>query len=127
MAIRVKVKSGPGLTQGQFKQECDINHIMRRYKQSGALPRFKRGGVYGDFSELGDYMESLEKVQAAQEAFAALPSEVRARFRNDPGELVAFVADEKNRDEAVKLGLVEDKEQDAPAEAKEGGPKSAGA
>lgn len=120
-----KVKCGPGKTQAQFKDECDINRIMKRYKNTGIPPAARRGGVYGDFSNVGDYREALEKIQEAEEDFASLPSEVRSRFKNDPGRLIAFVSDPKNADEAVKLGLVAPKvaektEKDvaAPAPAK---------
>jgi len=35
----------------------------------------------------------------------ALPSDVRKRFSNDPAELIDFLADKKNDEEAIKLGL----------------------
>jgi hypothetical protein len=34
-----------------------------------------------------------------------LPGNVRARFHNDPQELLEFCSDEKNRAEAEKLGI----------------------
>ena len=37
----------------------------------------------------------------------ALDANVRKRFHNDPAELIDFVSDEKNRDEAVRLGLLQ--------------------
>jgi hypothetical protein len=46
------------------------------------------------------------QVRAAEEAFMAMPASVRSRFHNDAGELVNFVSDGRNREEAVKLGLV---------------------
>lgn len=123
MAKRVKVENfGPGMTQGQFKDECDIKRIVGRYQRTGVLPQFKPGGRYGDFSEVGDYMEALGRVELARAAFASLSSDVRKRFRNDPGELVAFLQDPANRDEAVKLGLVEEKKvESVPEDVKSGG------
>ena len=38
--------------------------------------------------------------------FDSLPSSLRERFSNDPSRLLAFVDDESNFDEAVKLGLL---------------------
>ena len=58
----------------------------------------------------------------------ALPSRVRRRFDNDPAELMEFLADEANREEAVMLGLIEKEEPVQPAPAPEGGaPASGGA
>ena len=48
----------------------------------------------------------LLKIEQAQQGFEQLPSAVRARFKNDPMELVAFVGDNRNAEEAVKLGLL---------------------
>ena len=53
------------------------------------------------------FRQAQETVIAAAEAFAALPSRVRQRFNNDPAELLEFLADESNREEAVFLGLIE--------------------
>ena len=48
----------------------------------------------------------------AQEAFDALPSSWRTKFNNDPANFVDFCQDPNNRDEMVKLGMIE--VQDAP-------------
>ena len=37
----------------------------------------------------------------------ALPAHLRARFENDPAQLIDFLGDENNRSEAEKLGLLE--------------------
>lgn len=117
MAKKVKVENfGPGLTQAQFKDECDIKRIVQRFHRTGVLPGFKMGAKYGDFSEVGDYMEALGRVELAREAFAALPSDLRKRFRNDPAELVKFLQDPKNADEAVELGLAEKRVEPAKDE-----------
>lgn len=101
----------PSLTQQHFKDECDINHIMRRYRETGFLtdplaqPTAKP--MFGDFSTAFDFHEAQNTIARANEAFAALPSSVRKRFANDPGAFLAFMEDERNIDEAVRLGLVE--------------------
>lgn len=96
-------------TKQQFVEDSDINTIMRKYEKTGILdPRLQRGpGSYGDFSSATDYHTSLNQVVEAQAAFYDLSSTIRARFHNDPGELLDFLDDPANRDEAVKLGLVE--------------------
>jgi len=96
----------PSMTQQQFKEECDINTIVQRFGVTGQLPVTTRMPSYGDFSGVSSYQDALNLVRASGEAFMGLASGVRSRFDNDPGKLLAFLADEANRDEAVKLGLV---------------------
>lgn len=107
---RVVKRCPTSRTKGSFRDECDINVIMRRFQRSGGrlgdLPNSQGNGSYGDFSELPDYQTALATVIAAEANFEALPSIVRKRFNNDPGELLDFLSDEGNREEAVKLGLV---------------------
>lgn len=106
----VKFKT-PSLTQQQFKDECDINKIMDRYLRTGVLsdPLNMRGpGTYGDFTEMGDYQENMNKIIAAREMFDSLPSKVRNRFGNNPAEMINFVLDSSNKNEAIKLGLLKE-------------------
>jgi phage internal scaffolding protein len=42
----------------------------------------------------------------AQYQFDQLPALIRDRFHNDPQEMLAFLNDPNNYDEAIKLGLV---------------------
>lgn len=96
------------LTRQEFAQEADINNIMRKYASGlPPAPAGARPPVFGDFSNVPDYQTALNKVIDAQERFAELPSQVRRRFDNDPAKLLAFLASEDNRDEAVKLGLLD--------------------
>lgn len=110
--IRVQtVNDEPTMTQQQFKDEADINNIMRKYGADpvafNALTR--KGGVYADFSQVTDYHGMLQQVADAQDAFGALPAQIRSRFANDPGALIQFLNDPKNHDEGVELGLFDPK------------------
>jgi len=42
-----------------------------------------------------------------------LPADLRARFDNDPAQLIQFLENSDNKDEAIKLGLV-NKPEDLP-------------
>lgn len=96
-------------------EESDINTIVRRFGLTGQLPSEVRAPQYGDFTEVTDYQTALNAVIAANDAFAQMPADVRARFDNDPGKFVDFCSDEANREEAKKLGLlVPDKEPVEP-------------
>ena len=95
-----------GVTQQQFKAECDINEIVRRFGVTGELPNGVSMPLSGDFTGVTDYHSALNLVRQAQEGFMELPASVRERFDNDPARVLAFLDDESNRDEAVRLGIV---------------------
>jgi len=97
----------PSLAQQHFKDECDINNILRQFNITGLLPESPLSPRYGDFTGIGDYHTALNRVIAAQDEFEALPAQIRARFNNDPAELIEFLEDDKNRPEAESLGLVD--------------------
>lgn len=94
------------MTQQSFKDESDINTIVRRFGLTGELPSDLQMPQSGDFTGVGDYHSAMNLVRAAQEEFLRVPADLRARFENDPARLMRFLDDEGNRDEAVKLGLV---------------------
>ena len=94
------------LTKQSFKEECDINNIVRKFETQGILPdNIRSNPQYGDFTNLPSYQESLNVVIEANERFTDLPAKVRKRFDNDPGKLIDFCQDPKNLDEMVELGL----------------------
>lgn len=112
-----------GFTVQADRDEADINKIIARFNKTGQLPPVVRGEpFYGDVSYFGDLAESLIKVQEADELFMSFPAELRERFENDKVKFLEFVGDDKNRDEAIKLGLIQkapvpDQEPSAPAPA----------
>lgn len=95
-----------GLTQQEFKDECDINEIVRRFGLTGSLPEVVNVPRSGDFTGVVDFQTALNAVRKAEEGFMALPADLRARFGNDPQRLMAFMDDGNNLEEARKLGLV---------------------
>lgn len=98
------------LTKQSEKDRCDINKIMSRYDKTGLITHVASGRqFYGDFTQINEYQQNLDMVIAAQNAFAEMPSEIRKRFGNDPGEFFEFVTNPKNEDELVKLGLANPK------------------
>lgn len=104
------------LTSQAAREEVDINKIVKRMEAGQMIDsRIIREGVYEDVSELNDLSSAIIKVQKAWDNFMELPAEVRERFDNNPTKLVEFLEDGKNRDEAVKLGLVKEKPAGSPA------------
>lgn len=101
----------PSMTKQSFKQDCDINNIMARYRKVLGVDFLNQyqgylEGKFGDVSLGLDYRTALEKINEGKAVFEAMPSDLRARFGNDPGFLLDFLADPANRDEAVKLGFL---------------------
>ena len=101
------------LTQQHFKDECDINNILRQFNITGQLPDTPLSPRYGDFTGISDYHTALNQVIAAEHEFMRLPADLRARFENDPAQLIQFLENMDNKDEAIKLGLV-NKPEDLP-------------
>lgn len=96
----------PSLTQQQFKEETDINTIVERFGLTGELPKDLKVPQSGDFLDVVDFHSAMNIVRKAEESFMEMPADVRDRFGNDPGKFLAFVHDDKNREEAKKLGIL---------------------
>lgn len=88
------------------KDECDINTIVRRFGLTGELPNDLAMPVSGDFAGIGDFHAAMNVVRKAEEEFLRVPAETRARFQNDPARLMAFLEDDRNREEARSLGFL---------------------
>ncbi len=97
---------GPSAAKQSFKDECDINKIMAKYRKTGLIDHVNR--YKGDYSNLErgfEYQAGLNMIIEAKDAFESLPAEIRTRFGNDPGEFLEFVHDPESVDELVALGL----------------------
>lgn len=103
----------PSMTQQEFADEADINNIMKKFSYS-QLPDIPT--VISEFSQVRDFHEMANVVASARSAFERLPGAIRQRFNQDPVELAKFVEDEKNYEEALKLGLVNKRAEVKPDE-----------
>lgn len=99
----------PTRTQQHFKDETDINKIVARAIQTGDATVFTTAerGSYYDTSTFSDYQDALQIIADIDEDFFSLPSSLRRQFNDDPDAYVAFMADPRNVDKAVELGLLE--------------------
>jgi len=105
--VRVRTYNDePSRTQQQFKDQCDINQIMKKYHSTGQITHLRTTpGRYLDTTNVPSYQEALNTIINANDSFNALPSEVRKRLGNDPKNMIDFLSDPNNDDEARKLGL----------------------
>jgi len=98
---------GEDLTQQQFKDKVNVNSIMAKYRKTGLIEHVRKNpGVYSDLTQLPDYMTAMQTVINANRTFETIPANVRLRFQNDPAQLISFLSDPSNNDEALKLGLI---------------------
>lgn len=107
-----EVFTPPSRTKQSFVAECDINNIIKSFKVTGQIKHMNERAAQGAYTDLPDpidFQEALHQVRDAQVAFATLPSHVRARFENDPGQFLDFMSNPSNQDEIIRLGLATDK------------------
>ena len=93
-------------TVRSFGYETDINNIVQGCGSSFPTRQVQPQTEIGYFKP-GQYEEAMIIAANARSQFEELPSDVRLKFNNDPGQLINFLNDSKNDDEAVKLGLKE--------------------
>ena len=100
----------PSMTIQSAADETDINVMMARYQKTGSfhgstnMPSVRP--EFADFADVPQYHDAMSVILHAHENFAALPAKIRDRFGNDPSQLLAFLADSANKDEAISMGLV---------------------
>lgn len=109
----------PSKTQQQFLKECDVNEILKKYEKTQTLNHVNSiQGNFGDFSNVTDYQSSLNAVMAAHDSFMGLSADIRSKFGNDPGNLIQFLSDDKNYDQAYQLGLLDSQKAQAYLQSK---------
>jgi len=95
------------VVEGHHKNDVDINNVMKKYRVTGFLESNAQEAQYGDFTNATDFHDMKNRIIEAESEFARLPSHLRTRFNNDPGQLLSFLDDPENLSEAQELGLVE--------------------
>lgn len=115
-ALKFEGERGRSRTRQSFKVGCTVDAILRQYETLGvdtqAIGVFKSNvarmpfGVSPDAT--GDYVSMLNRVRAVELYFKGLPSGIRESFDNSPANMVSWLSDPKNRDEAIKLGILPD-------------------
>lgn len=89
-----------------FKDECDINNIVRRWQSTGVFESHNsKKPVYGDFSGIPSYHESLNAILKVEDSFHELSAEERARFDNDPANFFDYVVSRTSEKSAEEAGV----------------------
>ena len=107
---------GESMTKQSFRDEVNVNNIMRKYRESGLLTHVnEHQGRYGDFLSAPDYHTAMNSVVKAQEMFDELPADIRKQFANDPMLFLEYVQDPENEDGMRELGLLPERpKEEAP-------------
>lgn len=97
--------------EGRTKQatvSVNINDIMARYhRENDLVPVAQTLAQYGDFSEVGDFQTALDQVMAAKSSFLELPAVVRSMCDNEPAKFIEWITNPANKEEAIKLKLID--------------------
>lgn len=103
--VRPTVDTGKGLTRQASKDETDINLILKKYQRTGILSFVSRNQPgYMDVENI-TYHEAMNLLIDSNEMFAEMPSSLRKRFNNSPGDFLEFVHNSDNLEEMYDLGL----------------------
>lgn len=95
---------GSSMTQQHFRDECDINYLLRHYNDI-PVPE----PVYADCSQYSDLQNAIDLVRMADSDFMAVPADIRARFSNNPVDFYNFCNNPDNLEELRSMGLAQPK------------------
>lgn len=106
-ALKFKGARSKSRTKQCFKDEVNINTIARKIRRSGVLP-FKgpEDTIFQDLTGVTDFKEAMDRVTSIQQTFDSLPAVIRTKFGNNPADILKYLQDPKNEEEARNLGLL---------------------
>ncbi len=91
-----------GRTKQAFKDEADINKILRRAQKAGTMSHLEKyESTYGDFADF-DFFGAQIQLTKGRDVFDALPSELRSEFDQSPAAFFDYVNDPANVDDLRK-------------------------
>ncbi|AXL15539.1 internal scaffolding protein [Microviridae sp.] len=99
------------LTRQDQAEMVNINNIYRKTQQGQMTLVAGTPPTFGDFSDQGNYDVMLETIQAAQEAFMALPSDVRKEYGHDASLYYEKVTSQAAADAKAKAQVAADEEK----------------
>jgi len=98
----------PSKTDQSYKADCDTNTIIKKFLKTGQVTHVaKMAGKFADISAVPDFHTAMSTVKEAEYAFMQLPSQLRAKHGNDVSQMLDWIKDPKNKEEAIELGLME--------------------
>ncbi|AXH76057.1 MAG: internal scaffolding protein [Microviridae sp.] len=95
-----------GGAKQSFKDEVDINTIVKRFGIGYEMPEPSFLPGTQDFTNIGDFHSAMNLIARAKEQFEEFPANIRARFDNNAADWADFCLKEENRGELAKMGLL---------------------
>lgn len=100
---------GTPVVKEALAEDLEINKLIKRYNGDiGALQAAHNVEAFWGMDITSEGLkEAQERVEAVEEVFQMVPSEVRKAFKNDAGEFIDFATDPKNLRQMQDWGLVQ--------------------
>lgn len=99
-----------GRTQGQYRNECDINVVVNTFKRADEpfpIQRASGPPKYADLPDSTDLHSALNMVSDATNAFMTLPSHIRERYKNSPEIFLEALRTPSETDFLLDSGVLE--------------------
>lgn len=110
--------SRPSKVKPQFKDECDLNLIVKRFLKDGTLPNCGSGRpeIANSLSLPDNFQDLMDANVKVRQSFDLLPQEVRNQFNNDPESWLAALDEQERKrlEEEVKKAQPDDKPPTPP-------------
>ena len=105
MIKREPLNYDDGRTKQAFKDQCDINKMLKKAQQKGSLAHIQKYPelAYGEFDGEFDLLTAHKRINRANEIFGELPSEIRSEFNNNALKFVTWAANPDNNSRLAEL------------------------
>jgi phage internal scaffolding protein len=111
---------GESMAKQSFKNECDMNRIIAKFRKTGMIDHIREnGGRFIDVPEDLDFQTAQNVMAKATSMFEELPSDLRKKFDNDVQTFMDYVNNPENEDGMRQLGLLKPKAPEVVPEASE--------
>ena len=108
----------PSMTSQEFKEECNINVLLKKYAVQAKLLGLPLSEVipqptsdnFGDFTDVDDFQTAMNRVAEVNNMFSNLPADIRDQCNNKPENFLRMLHDDKRYKEFVDRGIL-DREQ----------------
>lgn len=101
--------SQPSMTQQQFKDECEIESLLKAHNLGQVMGIFNNHDqqpLYADVTDIPDFHSAQNHVARATEYFEGLPSDVRSRFNNSLPEFLTALNNPGAREALTEMGVL---------------------
>lgn len=97
---------GKSLTKQAFKNECDINNVIKKYQSGGMITHISNKPLkYGDSPSL-DFQQTQLALAAANSLFENLPSDKRGIF-DSVSDFIEKIGNPDFRDQLIQEGILQ--------------------